>query len=158
MLGFFRSPPVTDPELGVLSRSRGMWRGQLALEGGSVPLAIAGARDAPNPEALALARGLPASWLRHRQALAQALMEHYAPYQEAVAARETEPPPDPLPVVARPSDVWPFVTVLSACVAPIGRRLMTEVALAATWDVEHTLGARFDASSFVDLNGSILQR
>jgi hypothetical protein len=28
--------------------------------------------------------------------------------------------------------------------------------LAATWDEEHTLGARFEGMSFVELNGSIL--
>ena len=156
MLGFFRSHAVTDPELGVLSRSRGHWRGKLVLDGESVPLAIVGGRGAPDPDALALAKRLPAAWSRLRQALAQALLEHYAPYQEAVAAGEAEPPTDPLPVVARPADVWPFVKLLSASIAPIDRTLMAEVALAAAWDEEHTLGARFDASGFVALNGSIL--
>ena len=158
MFGFFRTLPVTDAELGVLSHSRARWRGQLVLEGGSVPLDIAGGRDAPDPQALALARGLPAAWSRHRDALAQALMAHYAPYQEAIAAGEEDPPIDPLPVVVRPSDVWPFVKLLSASVAPIDRKLVAEVALATAWDDEHTLGARFDASSFLELNGSILQR
>ena len=85
-------------------------------------------------------------------------MEHYAPYKEAVAAGEDDPPIDPLPVVALPSDVWPLEKLLSASVAPIDRRLMAEVALATAWDDEHTLGARFDASSFLELKGSILQR
>ena len=59
-------------------------------------------------------------------------------------------------MVARAADVWPFVKLLSASVTPIDRTLMAEVALVAAWDKEHTLGARFDASGFVALNGGIL--
>jgi len=158
MLGFFRLPTFTDPELGALSRSRGRWRGQLALEGASLPLAIAGSRGNPDADALDLARILPTAWSRHRDALAQALMAHYAPYQEALAPGEAVVPLDPVPTVARPSDVWPFVTLRSASVAPIDGRLLVETALAVAWDEEHTLSARFDRSRFVELNGSILEQ
>jgi hypothetical protein len=88
--------------------------------------------------------------------VAQALVEHCAPYQEAVAAGELEPPSPPLPVIARATDVWRFVTLQSASVTPIDGKLVAEVALSAAWDEEHTLGARFDGARFVELNGSIL--
>jgi hypothetical protein len=156
MLGFFRSPAINDPELGSIERSRGRWRGRLALGGKSLPLALAGARNAPRADALALAKALPAAWARNLEAVAQALVEHYAPYQEAVAAGELEPPSPPLPAIARASDVWRFVTLQSASVTPIGGKLVAEVALSAAWDEEHTLGARFEGARFVELNGSIL--
>jgi hypothetical protein len=109
MLGFLRSPAISDPELGSIERSRGRWRGKLALGGKSIPLALVGARSAPDADALALAKALPAAWSRNLEAVAQALVEHYAPYQEAVAAGELEPPSPPLPAIARASDVWRFV-------------------------------------------------
>ena len=56
MFSFLKATPHTDPSLGVLVRSRGHWRGTLALRHGQpVPLAIAGSRIAPDPDALALA-------------------------------------------------------------------------------------------------------
>jgi hypothetical protein len=156
MLGFLRSPAINDPELGPIERSRGRWRARLALEGTSLPLAIVGARSAPNADALALARALPVVWSRNLEIVAQALVDHYAPYQEAVAAGELAPPSSPLPAIARPSDVWRFVTLQSASVTPIDGKLVSEVALSAAWDEEHTLGARFEGARFVELNGSIL--
>jgi hypothetical protein len=88
--------------------------------------------------------------------VAHALFEHHAPYQKAVAAGELEPPSPPLPAIACPSDVWRFVTLQSASVTPIDGKLVSEVALSAIWDEEHTLGARFEDARFVELNGSIL--
>jgi hypothetical protein len=156
MLGFLRSPAISDPELGSLERSRGRWRGTLALGGSSIPLALAGPRSAPNADALALAKALPNAWSLNLEAVTQALVEHYAPYQEAIASGELEPPSSPLPAIARPSDVWRFVTLQSASVTPIGGKLVSEVALSAAWDEEHTLGAMFEGASFLELNGSIL--
>jgi hypothetical protein len=156
MFGFLRPPPLNDPELGSIERSRGRWRGRLALDGKSIPLALVGARSGPRADALALAKALPAAWSRNLEAVAQALVDHCAPYQVAVAAGEIEPPSPPLPAIARPSDVWRFVTLQSASVTPIDGKLVSEVALSATWDEEHTLGARFEGARFVELNGSIL--
>jgi hypothetical protein len=156
MLGFLRSPAINDPELGAIERSRGRWRGKLALGGKSIPLALVGARSEPRADALALAKALPAAWSRNLEAVAQALVEHYAPYQEAVAAGELEPPSPPLPAIARASDVWRFVTLRSASVTPIDGKLVSEVALSVAWDEEHTLGARFEGAHFEELNGSIL--
>ena len=157
MFGLFRSPPFDDPVLGVFDRSRGRWRGSLVLAGTPLPLAVAGARGAPDAEALAGAKLLPATWSNNLEAVAQALVEHLEPYREAVAAGEVQPPSRPLPVITEPADAWQFVKLLSASVTPLGGRLMSEVALATTWDEEHILGARFDGGAFVELNGSILQ-
>jgi hypothetical protein len=74
-------------------------------------------------------------------AAARALIEHLEPYREAVE---------------RTADVWQYVSLLSASVTPLGGKLTAEIALAATWDEEHTLGARFEGQAFVKLNGSIL--
>lgn len=156
MFGLFRPPPFNDAALGMLQRARGRWRGSVVLAGRPVPLAVAGARGAPDPEALAIAKLLPDVLSSNRETVAQALVEHLEPYREAVAAGEVEPPPQPLPVITAPADVWQFVKILSASVTPLGGKFMSEVALAATWDEEHTLGARFDGAAFVELNGSIL--
>lgn len=156
MLSLFRSPPFIDPALGSFERSRGRWRGRLVLEGKSLPLAIVGGRAAPDSNALAVAKLLPAAWSTNRESMARALMEHLAPYRESVAAGEADPPSHPLPVITQPGDVWPFVELQSASVTPLGGKLTAEVALAATWDEEHTLGARFEGAVFVELNGSIL--
>ena len=156
MFGLFRQPRFNDPVLGAFSRSRGRWRGSLVLAGRTLPLAITGAREAPDAEALAVAKLLPAAWLSNREALAQALVNHVEPYREAVAAGEIDPPQRPLPVIAVLEEAWQFVELMSASVTPLGGKLISEVALAATWDEEHILGARFDGAAFVELNGSIL--
>jgi len=156
MFGLLRPPPFSDPMLGLFERSRGRWRGNLVLAGKTLPLAVSGSRGAPDAEALAIAKLLPAAWSSNSEAVARALMEHLEPYREAVAAGEVEPPTRPLPVIAQPEDAWQSVELLSASVTPQGGKLISEVALAATWDEEHTLGARFDRNAFVELNGSIL--
>jgi hypothetical protein len=60
------------------------------------------------------------------------------------------------PMGERTADGWQYVTLLSASVTPFGGKLIAEIALAATWDEVHTLGARFEGTAFVELNGSIL--
>jgi len=156
MFGFFRPRPFSDPALGVFERSRGRWRGNLVLAGKTLPLAVSGSRGGPDAEALAAAKLLPAAWSNDSEAVARALVEHLEPYREAVAAGEVELPTRPLPVFAHPSDIWRSVELQSASVTPLAGKLISEVALAATWDEEHTLGARFDHGAFVGLNGSIL--
>lgn len=156
MFGLFRSRPFSDPVLGVLERSRGRWRGRLVLAGKPLPLALAGASDAPDADALAVAKLLPDVWSTNRESVARALIEHLEPYREAVAAGEVDPPSRPLPVITQPADVWQFVELQSASVTPLGGKLVSEVGLAAIWDEEHTLGARFEGVAFVELNGSIL--
>jgi hypothetical protein len=141
MFKLFASRPFNDPMLGSFQRARGLWRGTLALAGTSLPLSIYGTRSAPDAGALAIARLLPATWSSNRELVAQALIEHQEAYRETI-----EPT----------ADVWQFVTFLSASVTPFDGELIAEIALAVTWDEEHTLGARFEGPAFAELNGSIL--
>jgi hypothetical protein len=141
MFSLFHSRSFNDPMLGSFQRARGLWRGTLALAGTSLPLSINGTRGAPDAAALAIARQLPATWTSNRELVTQALIEHLEAYREAI-----EPT----------ADVWQFVTLLSASVTPLDGKLTAEIALAVTWDEEHTLGARFQGPAFVELNGSIL--
>ena len=155
MFGLFRSPTYDDPLLGRFERSRGRWRGSLVLSGKALPRAIAGTRSAPDTEALSVAKLLQAIWLGNSEAVAMALAAHLEPYREAVAAGELAPPSRSLPVLSESTDVWQFVELLSASITPIDGKLASEVALAAVWDEEHTLGARFEGAAFIKLNGSI---
>src|SRR5438132_31531 len=61
LFGLLQSPTVNDPVCGPLARSRGYWRGRMALGAHRViPLVIAGGSDAPDGPALAQARWRPA--------------------------------------------------------------------------------------------------
>ena len=156
MFGLFGAAPFVDPTLGELTRARGRWRGAIALGGHVVPLAVSGSRQRPDTDAAAAAVALPTVWDRNADAVARALVDHLAPYREAVLAGEAEAPTHPLPSGDRPADLWASVRVISASVTPLAGRLTAEVALSASWDEEHTLGARFHGAEFVELNGSIL--
>jgi hypothetical protein len=157
MFGLFKSAPFSDPTLGELIRSRGLWRGTIRLDSGSAPLALAGTRMAPDPAALAAAREVPARFVAWRRALETALFEHYEPYAEALATGEIEATDESVPRIALPAEVWPHVCLQYICVAPLGGSLTTELGYATAWGEEHTLGARFQGSMFVELCGSVLR-
>lgn len=149
MFGLFRSPTIADAVLGELKHAKGHWRGTIEVEGGRVPLAIAGSRKAPDERSLDAARAIPARWAALRPRIEAALFEHYAPYAEALddgAESEVD--------MRSPADVWRFATPKFAAVAPMGGPLITEVGLAVDWDEEHLPGARFDEGGFVELCGS----
>ena len=156
MFGFLRPAVFVDPALGELKRSGGRWRGRIEMSGKVVPFAVSGPRGHPDPEAVAAMAALPGVWAQNSGSVARALLDHLAPYREAVAAGE-EAPSQPLPPADRPADIWATVDVRSVSVTPLAGKLTSEVALAATWDEEHTLGARFHGPVFVELNGSVLR-
>jgi len=156
MFGFLRPAVFVDPALGELKRSGGRWRGRIEMSGKVVPFAVSGPRGHPDPEAVAAMAALPGVWGQNSGSVARALLDHLAPYREAVAAGEEEAPSQPLPPADRPADIWATVDVRSVSVTPLAGKLTSEVALAATWDEEHTLGARFHGPVFVELNGSVL--
>ena len=157
MFGLFKSAPFSDPSLGELVRSRGLWRGVIHLDSGSAPLALAGTRSAPDPGALAVARELPAQLVGWRRAIETALFEHYEPYADSLAAGDPEATDDSLPSITSPADVWPHVCLQYVCVAPLGGSLTTELGYATAWDEEHTLGVRFRGNAFLELCGSVLR-
>lgn len=155
MFGLFKPPPFTDPTLGTLSRSGGLWRGRIQLDAGvdAIPLAVAGPRAAPDPTALAIARTVASSYAVWRGPLAAALFDHYQPYADA-AAEENDGAP--VPAIADPSAVWPHVSPVFVAVAPMDGVLTTEIGLNVAWDEEHTLAARIRDGRLVELNGSVL--
>ena len=156
MFDLFKSGPFTDPELGELRRSRGAWRGTVQLEGRPVPLVIAGARKAPDPEALQLARSVAGAYPGWKPAIAAAMLEHYTPYAEAVAEGEEEAPEGGLPAIAGPDGVWPHASAQFVHVYQLDRRLGVEIGYRVAWDEEHTLAAQVRDGQVVGLNGSVL--
>ena len=139
MLGAKKS--VVAPELGELVRRRGLWRGALALgTGASVPLAVTGGRGGPDPDALTLARAIPATFAANRSAIRDALAEHREPYLGDDPGATPEPDPDPV----------------YAAVIELDGGLTIELGYRTTWDEEHTLGARIRNGRLVELNGSVL--
>jgi hypothetical protein len=156
MFGWFTSEPFVDPDLGELRRARGMWRGSLAIGQATIPLALAGSRAAPDPEALTAARSIASTFESWRPSLERALFEHYAPYAEAATAGEADPPVGSLPRIAVPAAVWPHTTHEFIRIAPLEGRLTIEIGYRVAWDEEHTLGARFRDGRFVELCGSVL--
>ena len=158
MFGLFKSPPFHDPELGELVRSRGLWRGSLTIEAGvTAPLTLSGTRIEPHAQALAAACEVPQRFASWRPVIEQALFEHYEPYAESLAMGEIEAVEEPMPRIALPAEVWAHVSLQYICVAPLGGSLTTELGYATAWDEEHTLGARFQGSTFIELCGSVLR-
>lgn len=157
MFGFLKSAPHIDPQLGELRRSRGFWRGHIAVDPGqSVPLVLAGSRAAPEAEALRIARTIASQMAGWRPAIANALHEHYQPYAESVADEEESPPSGGLPKIERPEDVWAWVSIDYIAVTALDGVPAIEIGLRAAWDEEHTLGARLRDGRLLELNGSVL--
>ncbi len=157
MFGLFKSPPFHDPQLGELSRSRGHWRGTIAIASGHVPLALAGSRTGPDEAALVQAREATLQYASWRSRIGAALFEHYVPYAEALADGELPAPDEPLPELVDANQVWPHVSLVFVCVAPLGGVLTTELGYTVAWDEEHTLGVRIQNGEFVELCGSVLR-
>jgi hypothetical protein len=156
MFGMFKSPPFSDALLGELRRAGGIWRGTIELGQARVPLALPGSRSAPDPRALDIARAIRSSYPQWRTFIAQAMLEHYAPYAEAVAAGEIEPPGEGLPRLTQPDEVWPHTSVEFVAVITLDGELSVEIGYRVAWDEEHILGARLRHGRLIELNGSVL--
>lgn len=156
MFDLFRTKPIVDPQLGELRRSRGAWRGTLMLDGRPVPLVVAGSRSGPEPEALRLARSVSAGYPTWQPEIAAAMLEHYTPYAEAVAAGEEEAPATGLPSIGEPSSVWAHASAEFVRVYALDRLLTIEIGYRVAWDEEHTLGAQIRDGRLAGLNGSVL--
>jgi hypothetical protein len=154
---FKRAAPHSDTVLGVLEWSGGYWKGAISVQGdGALPLRLSGTPAAPDAASLAMALELPDRFGGLLPALETALFEHYQPYRDAVAAGEFPEHPEPFPTIARAADVWEHATPEGVLVAPLDGVVPTiEIALRTDWDVEHTLGARIQDWSLVELCGSI---
>lgn len=156
MFSLFKAPTFTDPTLGELRRSGGAWRGTIALDTGrAAPLVVAGSRSAPDASALAIARTLRADYPSWRPAIERALFEHLAPYAEAVAAGEADPPTGGMPRITTPAEVWSHVGVEHVSVLPLDGAPTVEIGYRTVWDEEHLLGARLRGGQLLELNGSV---
>ena len=156
MFGIFKSPSYSDPRLGVLERSRGLWRGSITTgPGADVPLMLAGPRSEPDAAALQAARLVLPNLPRWRDDMQAALFEHYLPYAETSEALERMDSGAPFPMLEEPSAVWPYVRLVFVSVLPMRGVLTVEFGYAVAWDDEHTLGARFQGGRFEELCGSV---
>jgi len=155
MFGLFKSIPYHDPKLGVLKRSRGMWRGTIQLASQPVELALSGTRRGPDPKALAAACDAPGLMHGWRPIIEQALFEHYQPSLDAWRRGKFDTVGAPFPLISSPAGVWDHVRLMFLVAAPIGGVMMTELGYDTAWDTEHTVGARFAGSEFIELNGSV---
>ena len=155
ILDVFRPALCADPALGTLRRRRGYWCGEIVLEAEeSVPLLLAGGISAPHDWSLQLARDLGRRYIALRPVIERALFEHYEPYREAIAAAAVKPEAD-LSGLTRAEQVWGWVRLVRVLIEPLGRRPTVELAYDTAWDVEHTLGARFQEWTLVELSGSV---
>jgi hypothetical protein len=148
MFGLFKSPSFHDATLGALQRKGAYWRGTISVAEQTVPLLIAGSKDQPDTEALALAQALPAQYAVFKPAIAQALFEHYEPYGED---EEND-----VPKLGDVSQVWPQVQLVHVLVDTVDKVMTVELGYTAAWDEEHTLGARFRDGKLLELNGSVV--
>lgn len=155
-----RPPPFSDSQYGPLRFTFGFdtcfWRGSIGLlPGTSVPLAVAGGANGPDPVALDTAHRLAARFPTWQPAIKKALFSHYEPYAEAVASGELKLS-EPLPANLKPDDLWNLVVWDYVAILSIGGRLITEIGLRVPWDEEHILGLLFEADRLVQLNGSVV--
>jgi hypothetical protein len=157
MFGLFKPKLFRDEKLGELRRSGRYWKGSLVLTPcGTFHLAIAGSRIAPDSISLRLAKEL-SDWFKSLLPKIQAgIFEHYEPYKEAADAGQDTG--SPCPSVASPEVVWPHVTPAHVLVEPIRGMPTVEIGFRVAWDIEHTVGARFQEWQFVELNGSVRTR
>lgn len=154
MFGLFTSRSHEDPVLGLLTHSRGYWRGAIDLGEGLLPLILAGDSAAPDAAALAEAKALPARYPGWLPRLRAELFAHYQPSAEAVAAGAPVASDGPFPAIATADAVMPHASLAFACIAPQAGRLVTELGYSVTWDAEHVVGLRFAGDVFLEACGS----
>lgn len=103
-----------------------------------------------------LARSIPSQYLIWQAIIEKELIEHLAPYAEAVTSGELPTPEEPLPAINTPNDIWPHVIIEFVAVTPLEGQFTVELGYCVTWDDEHMLGARFQDGQFIELCGSVL--
>ncbi len=151
MAGFFKSPTIEDPVLGIVERARGSWRCLLPLgDAQKIPLSLFGSNREPDPAALEAARQIAPAWSAWRPHIQQALFDHYTPYAEAASEEGIT-----MPVIVAPERVWAHVSLQSVAITKLSGAITTELVYAAAWDDDHMLGARFQAGRFIELCGSV---
>lgn len=155
MFGLFKTEDFQHPTLGSFQWARGCWRGVAALAGAqAAPLIVGGTRKGPDPAALNLAINLNQDLQSVEPHLKQALFEHYEPYAEAVQQGNLEVEHGAFPRVNTGTDALGLAEIEAILIVELDGALATEVCYRVPWDEEHTLGARFRGSHWVELCGS----
>lgn len=133
---FGREHVVVDDELGTFRLHRGSWRGEITLASNTtVPLAVPGRRSGPDQAALERSRRIALEFASASEAIDRAFTEEFPDSQRSGT---------PAPV---------FVQLET-----IDRRLMIEIGYRLRGDDDHTIGARIENGTLVELNGSIVPR
>lgn len=148
MFGLFKTPAYSDPQLGDLRRTGGLWRGSISLGEAEIPLALAGSRSEPDPNAIEIAGSIRSGYPHWQPFIEQAMFEHYAPYAETTESA--------IPHIEKPAGVWPHIAAEFVQVTPLDGVLAIEIGYRVAWDDEHTLGARLRDGQLIELNGSVL--
>lgn len=155
MFGLFSARSHEDPVLGLLTHSRGHWRGAIDLGEGLVPLILAGNEETPGPAVLATARALAARYPQWQDRLRAELLAHYRAGAAARAATGAPPAAGLRPAPpASDDEVLAQASLAFACIAPHGGRLLTELGFSVAWEAAHMVGARFADERFVAFCGS----
>lgn len=120
-----------------------------------VPLVLAGNRKQPDHAALAAACAVPELMPAWLPVIERALFDHYMPCLDACQRGERDAAEAAVPVLSSLAQVWKHAQLLFIDIAPIDGVMTTELGFGTDWDTEHTLGARFVGSNFIELNGSV---
>ncbi|RBP43944.1 hypothetical protein DES53_105343 [Roseimicrobium gellanilyticum] len=161
MFNLFKAATFEDNHLGLLTRSRGHWKGSVTLDQhGKIELSLAGGRQSPDSLCLAQAHELAAQYDSLLPQIQASLFEHYEPYRDADSAGELPEDSEPFPKIDRAEDVWPHVFAERVCIELIQGSPQAgpsiEIAYRVTWDEEHTVGARIQNGKLWELCGSVV--
>jgi hypothetical protein len=118
-------------------------------------LLVAGNRNAPDSNGLALARELPNRFDSLIPSIQTGLFDHYVPYQEAVVAGKLPALSEQFPTIKGKEDIWPYVSPAHILIKPFRGIPTIEIAFRVEWDEEHAVGAIFQKWQFVELCGSV---
>jgi hypothetical protein len=156
-MSLFSRPNADDPILGRFQWKGGYWRGSIVVaQFEPVELRIPGIRSAPDPEALAAAKEVPARLPSLLPEIERALFNHYAVYRNAVRDSREEVQELPVPeALSGPKQVWEFARPVWLEVLQLNGILTVEFAVTVDWDEEHTLAARIQSWRLVELCGSV---
>jgi len=123
-------------------------------------VSLAGGRQSPDSENLALAHELPAHYEALLPQIQAGLFEHYKPYRDADSAGELPESSEPFPKIERAEDVWPHVFAQWVRIEPLQGSPQDsstiEIAYRVAWDEEHTVGARIHNWRLLELCGSVV--
>lgn len=121
-----------------------------------MPLVLAGSRKGPDEAALSQGMAVPNVFRSIQAQLEQALFEHHASCAEAIRDGRLEPTDGKFHELQSPVDALREAKLEAVLVVELDGELATELCYKVPWDEEHTLGARFRGTQWIELCGSTL--